>query len=327
MNQKKWKDLHQRYRPGKNGLAVHHAENQVLTSTPSFSTLPGMNRYKVLGRCRHLVRPSEESKARRWKRTSQYAYVGFAMDLQGPVFAYGRQSAQPSLKRKASKLGGSGESIDTNAPNPGRAAPVVDFKAEPACANIGRRFIPHHSILRPANFEAVKKHISGQNMQTTTLEQRDAFDNQTSAVLLSLSDGQSPRVPELVAARKKDETHRLYGTNKKAAVNLKQRSCNMSVLLRGTNRPCGFVLKLSLIDALEFPEELVEMVRQFLKELKMDFIPIRLALTAIILWSDILSSKDLMMEPFLAGKDASPVPYVSLAVFIVYLGHMFKWIE
>lgn len=70
----------------------------------------------------------------------------------------------------------------------------VEFKLEPVGNNVGQRYLLHHSMFRPANFEAVKRHVAGQNMSVPPAR-RQAFDSATETALRTLEDRGSPRVP------------------------------------------------------------------------------------------------------------------------------------
>ncbi|PTB49531.1 hypothetical protein M431DRAFT_486530 [Trichoderma harzianum CBS 226.95] len=88
-------------------------------------------------------------------------------------------------------------------PSPGLLGPSpdvwtdIDFKLEPTGVSAGQRYLLHHSLFRPANFEAVKRHVSGKNM-TTSSDRRKAFDDATQRALRALEAGDSHVVPEWV---------------------------------------------------------------------------------------------------------------------------------
>lgn len=67
------------------------------------------------------------------------------------------------------------------------------MKLEPSGVSAGQRYLLHHSFFRPANFEAVKRHVSGKSTETTS-DRRKAFDDATQRALRALEAGDSPVV-------------------------------------------------------------------------------------------------------------------------------------
>jgi hypothetical protein len=115
---------------------------------------------------------------------------------------------------------------------------------------------------------------------------------------------------------------------------LSEVTCNADLLVRHDQSNCtsGFTYSVPCTEALEYPAELLSMLKDFALQHVNDILPLRCMLLAYHLWTDIMDSHDLRLERYLtkafsAGSNHLRVPDVSLAAFIIYFPHWIKWPE
>ncbi|KAF4997617.1 hypothetical protein FDECE_12035 [Fusarium decemcellulare] len=80
------------------------------------------------------------------------------------------------------------------------------------------------------------------------------------------------------------------------------------------------------IAVLEFPPEMIDAVKEFLKAYPRDIIPLNLALAAIIIYFD-LENDHWKAEGFISGGYKDNPPPVTLEMFVLYFPHMLRFVE
>ncbi|UKZ76818.1 hypothetical protein TrVFT333_004532 [Trichoderma virens FT-333] len=172
--------------------------------------------FEVLGRCRFLAngvdklnslkankggqrdwtRLKEELKAKPLRgssTTAQAAYLGFAMDMRGPVF----------MRKETPKTPRGQQPIE------GRVHPGVNCnnlkgivtKSEPAQTMTGQAVIPHYLLTVPANLKAAKKLVSGAPLEEcwTTPQAQVHYTYTTDRLIENIEKGKVLTPPAVVS--------------------------------------------------------------------------------------------------------------------------------
>lgn len=94
-------------------------------------------------------------------------------------------------------------------------------------------------------------------------------------------------------------------------------------LRRGHNEPASFIYQAPCMSNMAYPDELYDELRAFARKHTGDKLNATALLFATQLWVDIVEDEDFQIEPLFRAKN-NPVPFVPLAVFLLYFEHWVK---
>ncbi|KAL6816605.1 hypothetical protein J3E69DRAFT_99299 [Trichoderma sp. SZMC 28015] len=329
-----------RTRPDPSGL------NAVVGDVPSHEIFTT----KVYARCCHMWDPEkflpnapnpEGSDLNLYQQIAGYmkdgeycvdaTFVGYDMLLKGLVFL-----------RKANENGQHNVSDFNLNGN--------EFRLEPRGLSVGMYFVPAIGITSAANLVILKRWTNGESASRLFLSNRRSMSNKARVdeikrhcqfAAQSLSEGRFPMA--VVHEPFHDPTGELRGGDPGYVLrhpdaphslpenpSRRDLTADATLLHRERSQPSGFVYRAPLIEALIYPEELLEVLRQFASRYPFDILVMRNMKLALHLWADIINDKDYQLEPAFTDSCTNetildPITRISLAKFLVYYSHLIKW--
>ncbi|PTB68556.1 hypothetical protein BBK36DRAFT_1112708, partial [Trichoderma citrinoviride] len=324
-----------------------------------------MTEFMVMGRCRHLVDGSPQANSQmaagrtsgsvikkiraelRGKTIGQEtfvttAYIGFDSCMRGPVFARGAKDPVPT--ETPSMI------ASTKASGPKQPDNYFDlndlaFKCDSASYLVGKGFIPHFAMMSSANIDVLKRLLTGTPLEKVLRAHTEIkeYFRHVQRLVRNLGTGNllTPFVykdPDIrhrlmpgwdLREMLEDESRNQSDNNRP----LFQIACDATLLARQGKDDVlsGYRYHVALIESLEYPDELLSMLKDFAMLYPKDILPLRTLLLGCHLWADITGHRTLSMERFMEKReDKSTVPQVPdipLAVCLIYYPHWLKWTE
>ncbi|KAL7804985.1 hypothetical protein V8C44DRAFT_248683 [Trichoderma aethiopicum] len=318
--------------------------------------------FMVMGRCRHLLdgnsstnsrspsdQPTEsltrlhaelKGKRTRGHRVISAAYVGFDSCMQGPVFARAaKDEANPNSPREIA----SNAANQTTESKDAFDLRDLAFSCDSASTPLGHGFIPHFALTSLANMGVLRKLLTGHSLENILhYTEIGEYNRHVRMLVQHLKTGNSlePFVyidPDIGPLCTPGKDLRLVLEHDECSCDndrpLSHIACDATLLARQDKDGVlsGFRYQAALIETLEYPDELLEMLKDFATLYPNDILPLRTLLLACHLWADITEHRKLCLERFFEKRgrqSAVPqVPDVPLAVCLVYYPHWLKWTE
>lgn len=255
-------------------------------------------------------------------------YLGFGSSMQGPVFARKDTIIKPE-RNEVSRFNLKG----------------ICLKSEPEATIVGQGVIPHFSMTTKVNLNAAKNLVHGTPLEDICKRSSSIkrFFDDTAQFIRDLTAGNA-LVPYM---REKPHSgpEAGPGTDLSGMLEYNQRpegngnrrlsevTCSASLLTRDTGYgPSGFSYTVPYTQALEYPGELLLMLKEFALKHPRDLLPLRTLLLACHLWVDVMDHHEMRMERFMETRKRNSklfqsVPEVPLAAFLIYYQHWLKWTE
>ncbi|KAL6864047.1 hypothetical protein J3F83DRAFT_185961 [Trichoderma novae-zelandiae] len=279
------------------------------------------------------------------------AYIGFDSCMQGPVFARGDKHATNANNPNSRKVIASNEANEADEANePEESNDTFDlkgltFRCDSASSLVGHGFIPHFALTSCANLDLLRRLLTGYPLELVLqhyTKVSEYFRHVRKLVQdLKIGNSLTPFVyldpdvrPRLVPGGDMRHVlqHELFGPSDLNRP-LSQIACDATLLVRQDKDGVlsGYRHQDALVEALEYPVELLKMLKDFALLYPNDILPLRTLLLGCHLWADITGHRTLSLERFFEKrKDQSAVPQVPdipLAVCLIYYPHWLKWTE
>ncbi|KAM0253979.1 hypothetical protein ACHAQJ_006992 [Trichoderma viride] len=321
-------------------------------TSESFVDEAELLQFKVLGRCRHMYHTEKfsfdtmtggqnskrsltgEIQGCGTPRTIEAAYIGFGMDMEGPVFA--RMDA--------------GNGIDP-ADHARFTLKGMALKAEPSDrwvpnTTVGLATIPHYGVTIKENLQALKNLVNGEPVNNIFDDERLAEQFRLMALLQINCLIKGECIYSIM--KRRAYTSRQFPPGADVHGQLQDNSkppgkgnrflshiiCDAEILARDSNdpSPSGYMYPAPLTEALEYPQELISLLVKFAHEYPNDILPLRTLLLACHLWYDTTQHPNYQLEKFMQEKKKAEqtycrVPLISLAVCLVYFQHWVRWVQ
>ncbi|KAF3067896.1 hypothetical protein CFAM422_008563 [Trichoderma lentiforme] len=286
-------------------------------------------KFRVLARCQHLTQSAwEKSKTQKAAgrndmddeqdlvvrlKKREVAYVGYSMDMKGLMFARANRDGE----------------IDVNEFN--FRGLVSD--SEPSKPITGA--IAHYTLSSKLGIRCLKQALRGESLGDgcNTEMAHQLYKQYVKEFILSMAYGNASnpvaycRVVGFDPAnegesRLEDATQLASATNP---------SIDQMTSHAG-NFADGFVYQAAYTAILDYPDEIIKILKEFAEKHPEDLLPLTVMLLACHLWVDIVKDENLRLEKLemdkkRAGEEFTPVPHVPLAAFLLYFAHWLRWTE
>lgn len=261
--------------------------------------------------------------------------------MQGPVFA---RAAKDAIDPNSPKVVASNEANQSSDLNNSFDLKDLTFSCDSASSVVADGFIPHFAMTSCANMNVLRKLLTGHSLENVLLyTESSEYFRHVSTFVQDLKVGNSlapfvyddPDVRPLLIPGK-DLRHTLEDNwcyPCKANRPLSQIACDTTLLVRQDKDGVlsGYRHQAALVEAMDYPDELLSILKDFAALFPNDILPLRTLLLGCHLWADITGHRTLSLERFFEKrKDQSavpPVPDIPLAVCLILYPHWLKWTE
>ncbi|KAL7814483.1 hypothetical protein V8C26DRAFT_421419 [Trichoderma gracile] len=319
--------------------------------------------FMVVGRCRHLLdghtHTSSRSAAAKTaeslaklhaelrgnkmagERYITAAYIGFDSCMQGPVFARAAKDAADADSPTAMVSSKANSPRDTNDAFDLKG---LTFNCDSTSSAVGNGFIPHCAMTSRANMDILRELLTGLPLEDHLYDSEiNRYLRHVGNFILDLKTGNAlnpfvyvdlnvgPFCPPGKDLRYVLQHDRCCPCDENRP--LSHVVCDTTFLSRQDKDGVlsGFRYQAALVEALEYPEELLSMLQDFASLYPNDILPLRTLLLACHLWADITGHRKLFLERFFEKREdqgsVPQVPDIPLAVCLVYYSHWLKWTQ